>query len=899
MERINHTIGILAPVDAGKTTLSEGLLFLTGSIRKAGRVDHGDAFLDTEALEKERGITIFSKQAGFTVDGQAFTLLDTPGHADFSPEMERTLQVLDAAVLVISAADGVTGQVRVLWSLLSHYGIPTLIFVNKMDQPGTDREKLLAALRKQLSPHVVDCTNQGAAWQEEVALCREELLEAYLAGTEVTREDAAKLAAARELFPCYFGAALKQEGMDALLDGLICYVPVPHYGTQFAARVFKITRDNGIRLTWMKITGGILKAREQLLQVKEGQEIREKVDQIRIYSGSRFENVPEAAVGMICAVTGLTATFAGQGLGVEKTGSTELLQPILNCRVLMTDDMDPFVVWQKLRLLEEEEPMLHVTRQEQTGEIHVQVMGQVQMEILRYEMEQRFQLPIGFGPAVIVYKETIAAPVEGMGHFEPLRHYAEVHLLMEPAEPGSGLLFDSICPTDLLDRNWQKLILSCLEEKKHIGVLTGAELTDVKITLVTGKASIKHTEGGDFREAACRAVRQGLMMAENVLLEPVCSFRLEIPQDAVGRALTDLQRMEAQTQPPEIGNGTAVLQGSVPAAALGDYATQVSAYTRGEGHLTTSLKDYEPCSHPEEIIAASHYDPDLDQDNPSSSVFCSHGVGTIFSWDQVQPLMHVESGLKLNHPEGETKADRLAVLPDPRSFREKERDARATEAELQAIFERTYGPVRVRTQAQMGTRSYGAAPERSSDGHAADNSADDSAGRVHRSRSAEGREQEYLLVDGYNILYASDELKALAAVDLKAARDKLMDILSNFQGYRREKVILVFDAYRVEGGQERVYLYHNLSVVYTREAETADQYIEKAAHEIQKKYRVSVATSDAVEQVIVFGSGAMRLSARDFWEQVHLTEEEIRSRHLQKIPERLHHYVLHDTPDGI
>ncbi|MCH4192244.1 MAG: TetM/TetW/TetO/TetS family tetracycline resistance ribosomal protection protein [Butyrivibrio sp.] len=917
MNETNLTVGILAHVDAGKTTLSEGLLYLSGVVRKQGRVDHGDAFLDTYDLEKSRGITIFSKQAVLEAFGKKLTLLDTPGHADFSPEMERTLQVLDAGILVISAADGINGQVRVLWRLLQHYNVPVFLFVNKMDQPGADHNALLAQLKDGLDRRITDFSNADALWNsaendsasesflEDVAVCDEYLLTAYLAGQNPDLSDISRLIQKRELFPCFFGSALKMEGVERFLRGLSACIPIPTYPDKFGARVFKISRDDsGKRLSFLKITGGTLKVRDT---------IPEKVDQIRIYSGARFSAVQEAPAGTVCAVTGLSDTHAGDGLGAEPPCEAELLQPILNCRILLTNDEDPFLVYQNLKLLEEEEPMLHITRQEETGDLYAQVMGRVQMEILRHLMQERFSMSVDFGPAAIVYRETIAAPVEGVGHFEPLRHYAEVHLLMEPTGPGTGLSFAADCSPDQLAVNWQRLVLTHLEEKKHTGVLTGSEITDMKITLIAGRASIKHTEGGDFRQATYRAVRQGLMMADSILLEPVLDIRLEVPSENLGRALTDLQRMSARTLPPETAGGKSVLTGTLPAACLGNYAEEIVSYTRGEGHLSVSLKGYEPCHNPEEVIENIGYQPDLDPASPSSSVFCSHGVGTIIPWDQVRTMMHVDSGWKpvyegVCSADGDLSADSVLAeyrtedirafrgrdsrnLQDHRSYEEREHDYQMTEKELSSIFERTYGPVKPRYNASKErSRTYGADSSAAAD--SGQNTLPGGDPKYQASAKAHESISEYLLVDGYNVLYASEELHELAVKDLKAARDRLMDILSNFQGYRRETVILVFDAYRVSGGQEKVLKYHNLDVVYTKEAETADQYIEKAAHDLQKKHRVTVATSDGVEQVIIYGSGALRLSARDFWTEIKNTEQNIRDEYLSRQSAPLKNYAV-------
>lgn len=962
------TIGILAHVDAGKTTLSEALLYTSGKIRKLGRVDHKDAFLDSYELERSRGITIFSKQAVFQYGGISYTLLDTPGHADFSPEMERTLQVLDMAILVISAADGVTSQVRLLWRLLDHYKVPTIIFVNKMDQPGADKNAVLSQLKDVLGNHCVDFTESVSSsrfdrdssvsedacanseviavsgdsslldlsspeLQEELAVCDDKLLEKFLEGYVVTLQNVEGLVRSRKTFPCIFGSALKLDGVKELLDTLtsLCSTgnsmdfiqqsakntmrtsnsldssapeenPLTHESAlnnndNFSARVYKISRDaQGNRLTHMKIISGSLKVRDTIQD--------EKIDQIRLYNGDRFEALPEATAGMIVAISGLSSTRAGEGLGALKGSvSAEVIQPILSCALILPDDVDTISFYKKIKSLEEEEPMLLLSLHEATGEIMVQVMGDVQKEILHHLIFTRFGIDVKFGQGQIVYKETIAGPVEGVGHFEPLRHYAEVHLLLEPTEPGSGISFDNKCSTDQLSLNWQRLILTHLQEKKHVGVLTGSEITDMRITLLTGKAHEKHTEGGDFRQATYRAVRQGLMEAQSVLLEPIFDYRIEVPQENVGRVLTDIQKMNGTVGLPEIENGKSVVTGTVPAACLYDYAQELKSYTHGEGVLSTTLSGYAPCHNTEEVLEAIGYYPELDTANPASSVFCSHGAGTIIPWDEVRSHMHLESAWSPDKgiTAGTDLTDNIDMdalkklqarstrkTTDDRTFDEIERDLRFAENELKDIFERTYGTIKPRyVETEEDRRRYARQDaERERQRAIAEGLIEpDEAFEVTLSarkqsskkdqRIAE-RQKEYLLVDGYNIIYASDDLKSLAATDLKAARDALIDKLVNFQGYRREQVILVFDAYKVRGGSEHMEDHSGLTVIYTKEAETADQYIEKAAHEIGKKYRVTVATSDAIEQVIVMSSGAIRLSAREFWEEVKHTEERIR-----------------------
>ena len=898
-------IGILAHVDAGKTTLSEALLFEAGALRSIGRVDRGDAFLDTFDLEKERGITIFSKQARLEAYGRRITLMDTPGHIDFSPETERTLQVLDAAILVISAADGVNAQVRTLWSLLDHYKVPTFIFVNKMDQPGSDMAGIAAHLSDSLGNSVVNMTLgvNDPSVSESIAVCDDDLLDRYLNGSKITDSDISQLISQRLLFPCYYGSALKSEGVHEFLENICKYAPSKDYPKQFGARIYKISRDDdGTRLSFLKITGGNISIRDSFGD--------EKISQIRLYSGSKFEQVQTATAGTICAISGLSNTRAGDGLGFEASNHEELLEPILNCRILIPDDEDPYKVWQNLLILQEEEPMLSVSRAEENGDIYVRVMGQVQMEVLKRLMQERFNMVIDFGQGRIIYKETIANAVEGVGHFEPLRHYAEVHLMLEPTGPGTGLTFEANCPTDILARNWQRLILTHLEEKRHKGVLTGSEITDMKITLIAGKAHLKHTEGGDFRKATYRAVRQGLMMADSILLEPVYRYELIVPQENVGRAMTDLSKMNATVSAPEIENGKTVLRGTIPAKCLGNYAEDVRSYTSGEGSISCVLKGYSPCHNTEEVLSESVYDPELDNHNPCSSVFCSHGVGTVIPWNEVRKYMHIDTGwrplgddtpipsdIAMEYDTESLKAFKARSLadegPDTRSFTEKERDYRAGQDELMAIFEKTYGPIKNRSSNNNddSPRTYGV-PDDSPKG-ISDPKYDEKKDAKAR-RKAESQ-KEYLLIDGYNVLFASEDLKSLADRDINAARDKLMDIVSNFQGYRKEHMILVFDAYKVHGGTEKILKYHNLDVIYTKEAETADQYIERTSNELSKNYKVTVATSDGIEQIIILGSGGIRMPAKEFWSEIKNTEKQIREQHIQVSESKLHNYVLKDT----
>ena len=987
MKKEHLVIGICAHVDAGKTTLSEGLLYLGGSIRKMGRVDDRDAFLDTDEMERARGITIFSKQAQFrsvSAEGneRTYMLLDTPGHADFSPEMERTLQVLDLAVLVISAADGVNAQVRTLWKLLEHYNVPTVIFVNKMDQMESiglyseKREELLNEIQEKLSGNALEFSAPGdakdyyteddldsfgtgaAAYAEHIlanetlaeslALCDESLLNKFMGGEPITNIDVRHLIARRDVFPVFFGAALRmvqkdrrnESGVQELLVGMNAFAPVRAYPEEFGARVFKITRDGRERLTWMKITGGELSVRQVLSyagrtmgaesEEAEGSGLTEdKITQIRFYSGEKFTPLQTAEAGVVCAVCGLTKTYAGQGLGMEDKGSESLLVPVLTWQILLPQGEDPYKAYRNLCILEEEEPELLVSYNERKREITAQLMGEIQREILKNLCMQRFGMEIMFGRPSVIYKETIASPMEGVGHFEPLRHYAEVHLLLEPGEPGSGLVFDTKCSVDTLAKNWQRLILTHLRERRHRGVLTGSEITDMKITLIGGRAHEKHTEGGDFRQATYRAVRQGLMMAPCVLLEPVYNFRMFLPQGKVGRAQTDLAKMGVTSVNLDFDGNTAIMTGSAPVAVFGDYAETLASYTKGEGRIQFEMGGYQPCRNTDEVLAEIQYDPDADKRNPSASVFCSHGAGMIVPWYEVRNYMHVDSGWREGSPyaaqigqSGASRAGAFAEVEytqggetgdisrhetgagnstpgedrsssdgdteygpagyagadsrraafkvaegrtDTRSFKQQERDIIAAEDELREIFERTYGPVKSRA-----FQSEPARPSRTV-----------SAEIPERYRKPKPKPQkEYLLVDGYNIIFAWEHLRALAQRDIKAARDALLDELSNYAGYVKAHVICVFDAYKVSGGTEQVYRYHNIDVIFTREAETADLYIEKAAHELTKQYAVKVATSDAVEQVIIYGAGAIRLSAMNFYEEVRAAEQEMKEAYV-------------------
>ena len=853
----NIVMGILAHVDAGKTTLSEGMLYLSGTVRKLGRVDHKDAFLDTYSLERDRGITIFSKQAVFSLGNRRINLLDTPGHVDFSAEMERTLQVLDYAVLVISGADGVQGHTETLWKLLKLYEIPTFIFINKMDQPGTDRESLLTELKERLDEGcIVFGKGKNVESLEEIAMTDEAVLDYFMEHETVRNEDICRLIRERKIFPCYFGSALKLDGVQELLAGFEEYMKPFDGKKEFGARVFKISRDDkGERLTFLKVTGG-------KLVVKMPINKEEKINQIRIYSGAKYEAVNEVEAGGVCAVTGLSSSYIGQGLGVEKGTAAPFLEPVLTYQMILPEGADTTKVLRELKQLEEEEPLLNIVWNPALEEIHVQLMGEVQTEILKTMIAERFHLDVEFGTGKIVYKETIKSPVVGVGHYEPLRHYAEVHLKMEPLEAGSGLVFDTDCSEDVLDRNWQRLILTHLQEREHPGVLTGAPITDMKITIVAGRAHLKHTEGGDFRQATYRAVRQGLKSAESVLLEPWYSFVLEVPSEQVGRAMSDIGQMNGSFEGPEAEDkqGMVRLTGTAPASEMRDYQREVWAYTKGRGRITLTLKGYEPCHNAEEVIEEIGYDSERDVDNPTGSVFCAHGAGFLVKWDEVPEYMHIKEDFLAEKP-GIEQDEMMAVqMGNHCNYSGGYSSSYDDDPELLTIMEREFGSKQKERERYSSYRKQTVStPVR------------------HTTVIKENEpKKEYLLVDGYNIIFAWEELNELAKASIDAARNKLMDILSNYQGFIGCTLILVFDAYKVKGNQGEVQKYHNIYVVYTKEAETADQYIEKTTHEIGRKYKVTVATSDALEQVIVMGQGAYRISARDFYEEVERTEKQIR-----------------------
>ena len=946
-------VGILAHVDAGKTTPAESILYTSGSIRKLGRVDHKDAFLDTDRQERDRGITIFSKQAEFRWRDMDITLLDTPGHVDFSAEMERTLQVLDYAVLVISGADGVQGHVLTLWRLLQRYRVPVFLFINKMDQQGVSAGALLGELKDKLDERCVAFGEQDEAFYEEIAVCDEELLTRYLeaesgeaavtaegAGTDdaaqptdnvIDHETITSLILQRKVFPCFFGSALKVEGVTELLDGLDDFTRMPSYPDTFGARVFKIARDaQGSRLTYVKITGGTLKVKQTIQthggnkayrdgKAADGDEpTEEKIDQIRIYSGSKYRVEQEVSAGTVCAMTGPVTTFIGEALGAEQGDTIPLLEPVMTYRIVLPDECDVHQMYQKLCELEEEEPQLHIVWKEQIGEIQVQLMGEVQIEILRNIISERFDVDARFDEGSIVYKETIAAPVEGVGHYEPLKHYAEVHLILEPGEPGSGLTFGTRCSEDVLDRNWQRLVLTHLEEKEHLGVLTGSPITDMQITLVAGRAHLKHTEGGDFRQATYRAVRQGLCKAQSILLEPVYAFRLELPVSMIGRGMTDMQSKSGKFGAPETMEDYAVLTGTVPVSEMAGYQARVLAYSGGKGRLYTELKGYAPCHNAETVIEARGYDAERDTENPCGSVFCAHGAGFVVEWDQVGEYMHLDYVLTDDDPtrqgywedvgtqDGGLGGAESGFAGQRRAAWRSERGTGSFtdsigQDEIDEIMNRTYGTKERKKQGWARTIRAKDRLDSSKKAPGAENGSKEDYHKEYHGKSDTSPQEEYLLVDGYNIIFAWDSLNDLAQESLDGARGRLMDILSNFQGYRKMRLILVFDAYKVKGNPGSAVRYHNIDVVYTKEAETADQYIEKVTHEIGRKHHVRVATSDGLEQLIIMGAGAVRVSARELQEEVMAASEELRQvfiKNRTKAPgER--NYLMADVSDEV
>ena len=864
-------LGILAHVDAGKTTLSESLLYLSGEIRKLGRVDHKNTFLDHNELERQRGITIFSKQAWMKYEDMEIQLLDTPGHVDFSAEMERTLQILDYAIVVINGMDLVQGHTEMVFRLLARYQIPAFLFINKMDVSPFSKEEIIEELRKRLSEQIIDFTKNdfSPADYEIMAMSKEPLLEQYLDSGIITKEQIKKAIKERGIFPCYFGSALKMEGVEEFLKGMQEYVLETAKVPDFGAKVYKIGKDEqGSRLTYLKVTGGSLKAKTLLkIKQKSGEELEEKVDQVRLYSGAKFKILEEATEGTVCAVTGLKATYPGQGLGIEKDSDLPVLESVLTYQVIPKEGEDPHKVLLKLRELEEEEPELHVVWKEELQELHVRLMGEVQLDIIQNLMEKRYGIPVTFGAGSISYKETIKAPIEGVGHYEPLRHYAHVQLLLEPLERGSGLWFDTDCSEDVLDRNWQRLILTHLQEKEHKGVLTGAPITDLKITLLTGKAHQKHTEGGDFRQATYRAVRQGLKKAESILLEPYYEFRMELPTECVGKAMTDIKTMRGSFEIEKTEEETTILTGNVPVAEMQDYETKMRAYTKGRGRLFLPVKGYEPCENQEEIVNAINYDSEADLENTPDSVFCAHGAGFIVKWYEVENYLYLDSKKSW---EGKTEiSSDISFSPvEPKEGKTKKESWYVEEdKEFEAIMLREFGEKKL----ERHKPAYKVTYEKQEEKKRKKREYEKEQLRIESgyAKKPQNKNQEkYLLVDGYNIIFAWEELNILAKDNLEAARGKLQDILCNYQGYTGVHLILVFDAYRVKGNPGTVTKYHNIHVIYTKEAETADMFIEKTTKEIAQKHQVVVATSDALEQMIIMGHGAIRLSANGFWDEI-------------------------------
>lgn len=893
----NIVAGILAHVDSGKTTLSEAMLYQAGQIRKLGRVDHQDTYLDTDSQEKDRGITIFSKQAELAYADMHIALLDTPGHVDFGTEMERTLQVLDYVVLVINGMDGVQSHTETLWKLLERYGIPVFIFVNKMDMTGYDRDYLMDNIRHRLSDGCVDflCEDSG----EQIAMCDEAMLEHFLETGANDEQDVVNAIAGRKLFPCYFGSALKNEGVSELLDGMNRYVVEPVRGEEFGARVFKIGRDDkGERLTYMKVTGGVLKLKDVLtLRNSQGEESHEKVNQIRVYSGAKYDMVTQVPAGCVCAVPGLVNTYGRQGIGACLDGELPSLEPVLSYKVMYPTDVDAVTMVSKLRLLEEEDPQLQVQWNETAGEIYIKVMGQVQLEVVAQMVRDRFGIAITYGQGRISYKETIAAPVMGVGHFEPLRHYAEVHLLLEPMENGSGMCFDSICSEDVLDKNWQRLILTHLQEREFRGVLTGSPITDMKISITAGRAHQKHTEGGDFRQATYRAVRQGLMMAESVLLEPVYAFKIEVPQEYAGRVLADIVKMSGTMDGQEIFGETTVITGHAPVYTMREYYSELTAFSRGTGRLQVDIDGYQPCHNTEEVLAERHYDPELDRFNPSSSVFCAHGAGYLVDWYDVYENMHVKEdpGFEISGQLGYTEDGYAMDIPVNRPGKSVS-EMSITDEELSEIFARTFGGDYKDKDVALNGRFRRTTSEYKVNGQYNKSQSRDrqpgngplvgsrpadrgiaTPGAFKRRKSGE----DYVIVDGYNVIFAWDTLRELSEHNIDSARGKLMDILSNYQGYMNCKLIVVFDGYKVKDNKGERFPYDDIEVVYTKEGETADAHIEKLTHELARKHKVTVVTSDGLEQIVTMGQGAIRMSSRDFKLEVERVNEHLRENYLK------------------
>ena len=893
----NIVAGILAHVDSGKTTLSEAMLYQAGQIRKLGRVDHQDTYLDTDSQEKDRGITIFSKQAELAYADMHIALLDTPGHVDFGTEMERTLQVLDYVVLVINGMDGVQSHTETLWKLLERYGIPVFIFVNKMDMTGYDRDYLMDNIRHRLSDGCVDflCEDSG----EQIAMCDEAMLEHFLETGANDDQDVEHAFAGRKLFPCYFGSALKNEGVSELLDGMNRYVVEPVRGEEFGARVFKIGRDDkGERLTYMKVTGGVLKLKDVLtLRNSQGEESHEKVNQIRVYSGAKYDMVTQVPAGCVCAVPGLVNTYGRQGIGACPDGELPSLEPVLSYKVMYPTDVDAVTMVSKLRLLEEEDPQLQVQWNETAGEIYIKVMGQVQLEVVAQMVRDRFGIAITYGQGRISYKETIAAPVMGVGHFEPLRHYAEVHLLLEPMENGSGMCFDSICSEDVLDKNWQRLILTHLQEREFRGVLTGSPITDMKISITAGRAHQKHTEGGDFRQATYRAVRQGLMMAESVLLEPVYAFKIEVPQEYAGRVLADIVKMSGTMDGQEISGETTVITGHAPVYTMREYYSELTAFSRGTGRLQVDIDGYQPCHNTEEVLAERHYDPELDRFNPSSSVFCAHGAGYLVDWYDVYENMHVKEdpGFEISGQLGYTEDGYAMDIPVNRPGKSVS-EMSITDEELSEIFARTFGGDYKDKDVALNGRFRRTTSEYKVNGQYNKSQSRDRQpgnGPLVGSRPADRgiatpgafkrrkNGEDYVIVDGYNVIFAWDTLRELSEHNIDSARGKLMDILSNYQGYMNCKLIVVFDGYKVKDNKGERFPYDDIEVVYTKEGETADAHIEKLTHELARKHKVTVVTSDGLEQIVTMGQGAIRMSSRDFKLEVERVNEHLRENYLK------------------
>ena len=893
----NIVAGILAHVDSGKTTLSEAMLYQAGQIRKLGRVDHQDTYLDTDSQEKDRGITIFSKQAELAYADMHIALLDTPGHVDFGTEMERTLQVLDYVVLVINGMDGVQSHTETLWKLLERYGIPVFIFVNKMDMTGYDRDYLMDNIRHRLSDGCVDflCEDSG----EQIAMCDEAMLEHFLETGANDEQDVVNAIAGRKLFPCYFGSALKNEGVSELLDGMNRYVVEPVRGEEFGARVFKIGRDDkGERLTYMKVTGGVLKLKDVLtLRNSQGEESHEKVNQIRVYSGAKYDMVTQVPAGCVCAVPGLVNTYGRQGIGACPDGELPSLEPVLSYKVMYPTDVDAVTMVSKLRLLEEEDPQLQVQWNETAGEIYIKVMGQVQLEVVAQMVRDRFGIAITYGQGRISYKETIAAPVMGVGHFEPLRHYAEVHLLLEPMENGSGMCFDSICSEDVLDKNSQRLILTHLQEREFRGVLTGSPITDMKISITAGRAHQKHTEGGDFRQATYRAVRQGLMMAESVLLEPVYAFKIEVPQEYAGRVLADIVKMSGTMDGQEISGETTVITGHAPVYTMREYYSELTAFSRGTGRLQVDIDGYQPCHNTEEVLAERHYDPELDRFNPSSSVFCAHGAGYLVDWYDVYENMHVKEdpGFEISGQLGYTEDGYAMDIPVNRPGKSVS-EMSITDEELSEIFARTFGGDYKDKDVALNGRFRRTTSEYKVNGQYNKSQSRDRQpgnGPLVGSRPADRgiatpgafkrrkNGEDYVIVDGYNVIFAWDTLRELSEHNIDSARGKLMDILSNYQGYMNCKLIVVFDGYKVKDNKGERFPYDDIEVVYTKEGETADAHIEKLTHELARKHKVTVVTSDGLEQIVTMGQGAIRMSSRDFKLEVERVNEHLRENYLK------------------